>query len=401
MVKPMQVHWIWYSGRNISDRCKRMLLEYFRDAEEIYAASEEKLLQVPEMTEELCRELMDKDLTEAQRLENVSRRMHISLMTFADAKYPARLRSLHDAPVALYYQGVLPDWDHMPVIGIVGTRQATSYGCELAASMSSQIAACGGMVVSGGAKGIDTVALESALAAGGPVVAVLAGGLDRPYPASNIPLFRKICATGCLLSEYPPGTASNGWHFPIRNRIIAGISNGLLVVEAPAKSGALISARHALEQGRDVFSVPGSVTAPTCAGTNALLQEGARAVLSGWDVMKEYEMLYPDCVRRQDARGRVERPVQKVAQRPELPKTADKKSIDKLEKSTYSGGHTAKSALAAEEQTLVACVEAGASLMDEIIANSGLNAAEAKKILTRLALRKVLVLHPGGRVTLK
>lgn len=394
------MHWIWYSGRKLSEQCKRMLLEYFSDAEEIHASSEEKLRQVPNMTEQMMQTLMDKDLSEAMRLENLCRRMHISLLSFTDDQYPARLRTLHDAPVLLYYQGVLPDWNRMPIIGIVGTRQATSYGCDLAAAMSAQIAASGGMVVSGGAKGIDTVAMQSALAAGGPVVAVLAGGLDRPYPASNIPFFRKVCTTGCVLTEYPPGTPSNAWHFPIRNRIISGISNGLLVVEAPAKSGALISARHALEQGRDVFSVPGNVTSPTCAGTNALLQEGARAVLSGWDVMKEYQAQYPDRVQRRDIPGRVEQSVQNVAQKPQLPRQTDKKSIDKLEKSTYSGGHTARSALTEAEQSLVACVETGGSLTDEIIARSGMNAAEAKKLLTKLALKKVLVLHPGGRVTL-
>ena len=377
-----------------------MLLEYFRDAEDIYAASEQRLLQIPEMTDEILQSLLDKDLSQAQRTENLCRRMHISLLAFTDDAYPARLRSLHDAPVLLYYQGILPDWNNVPVVGIVGTRQATSYGCSLAASMSAQIAQCGGMVVSGGAKGIDTVALENALAAGGMVVAILAGGLDRPYPAANIPLFRRICMTGCLLSEYAPGVASNAWHFPIRNRIISGISNGLLVVEAPAKSGALISARHALEQGRDVFSVPGSITSTASAGTNALLQEGARAVLSGWDVMKEYVPLYPDKIRYQDVPERQERPTEKVAQKSRLPETTDKKSIDKLEKSTYSGAHTACTALTEQEKTLVGCIAAGGSLMDDIIAQSGMNAAEAKKILTRLALRKVLVLHPGGRVTL-
>lgn len=397
----MLCHWIWYGNREISDRCKRMLLEYFRDAEEIYTASEEALKNAPDMTEDVLRTLLDKDLTEARRLENLCRRMHIGLLTFADEKYPLRLRSLHDAPVLLYYQGMLPDWNSMPVIGIVGTRQATSYGVELAAAMSGQIAACGGMVVSGGAKGIDTVALESALMAGGSVVAVLAGGLDRLYPAVNIPLFHKISMQGCLISEYPPGTPANAWHFPIRNRIISGLSNGLLVVEAPAKSGALISARYAMEQGRDVFSVPGSITSPASAGTNALLREGARAVLSGWDVMKEYAGQYPDKVNRKNVVPQAERPLEKVAQKPQTPKPSDKKSIDKLDKSTYSGAHTAGAALTEPEKALVACIAAEGSLIDEIIASSGMNAAEAKKMLTKLALKKVLVLHPGGRVTLK
>lgn len=397
----MLEYWLWYAQRKMTSYQKRMLLEHFRDPEELYGAQEKTLRQMEGMTEEICETLMDKDLSQTRLLLRHCARAHIQILTFTDERYPERLRSLHDAPVLLYYQGVLPDWNNVPVIGIVGTRQSTSYGNQLASDMSAQIAACGGLVISGGAKGIDTIALESALSAGGVTVAVLAGGLDKYYPASNTPLFRRMCNTGCLITEYPPGTPSNSWQFPIRNRIISGIANGLLVVEAPAKSGALISARYAMEQGRDVFSVPGSVNMPTCEGTNALLQEGARAVLSGWDVMKEYETLYPDCVRRQSMPQRQPQTVPKVAQEVRYPDTTDKKPIDKAEKDAYSVVHTAKFTLTEQEQALVACVGREGGLVDEIIAASGLQAAEANKLLTRLALKKVLMLHPGGRVTLK
>ncbi len=397
----MLEYWLWYAQKKMTSYQKRMLLEHFRDPEELYGAQEKTLQQMEGMTEEICETLMDKDLSQARLLLRHCARAHIQILTFTDERYPERLRSLHDAPVVLYYQGMLPDWNHVPVIGIVGTRQSTSYGNQLASDMSAQIAACGGMVISGGAKGIDTIALESALSAGGVTVAVLAGGLDKYYPASNTPLFRRMCNTGCLITEYPPGTPSNSWQFPIRNRIISGIANGLLVVEAPAKSGALISARYAMEQGRDVFSVPGSVNMPTCEGTNALLQEGARAVLSGWDVMKEYETLYPDCVRCQSMPQRQPQTVPKVAQEVRYPDTTDKKPIDKAEKDAYSVVHTAKFTLTEQEQVIVACVGCEGGLVDEIIAASGLQAAEANKLLTRLALKKVLMLHPGGRVTLK
>ena len=396
----MLEYWLWYAQKNITSYQKRMLLEHFRDPEELYDAQEKTLQRIEGVTAEICEALMDKDLSQARLLMRHCARAHIQVLTFTDERYPERLRSLHDAPVVLYYQGMLPDWNNIPVIGIVGTRQSTSYGNKLAADMSAQIAACGGMVISGGAKGIDTIALESAMAAGGTTVAVLAGGLDKYYPASNTPLFRRMCNTGCLITEYPPDTPSNSWHFPIRNRIISGISNGLLVVEAPAKSGALITARHAMEQGRDVFSVPGSVTMPTCEGTNALLQEGARAVLSGWDVMKEYEALYPDRVCCQNTAQRKKNSVLQVAQTVTYPGSVDKKPIDNVPKGAYSVEHTAKFTLTEQEQALVACVGREGGLMDEIIAASGLQAAEANKLLTRLALKKVLVLHPGGRVTL-
>ena len=350
----MLEYWLWYAERKIASNQKRWLLEHFRDPEDLYGAEPRILQQLEGMTEEICEALMDKDLTRARLLVRHCARAHIQVLTFTDERYPERLRSLHDAPVVLYYQGVLPDWNNVPVIGIVGTRQSTSYGNQLASDMSAQIAASGGMVVSGGAKGIDTIALESALSAGGVTVAVLAGGLDKYYPASNTPLFRRMCNTGCLITEYPPGTPSASWNFPVRNRIISGISNGLLVVEAPAKSGALISARHALEQGRDVFSVPGSVTMPTCEGTNALLREGARAVLSGWDVMKEYETLYPHCVCRQELPQQPKNTTHQVAQPVSYPDAVDKKPIDNVEKSAYSVVHTANFTLTEQEQALVA-----------------------------------------------
>ena len=396
----MQEHWIWFAERKASAQQKRMLLEHFGSAETIYQAGEETLYRFADMTGEHGETLLDKDLDGARKILGKCRKMHIHVLTYGDEHYPPLLRSLHDAPVVLYYQGMLPQWDAQPAVGIVGTRKATPYGEEMAASLSGQIALCGGLVVSGGAQGIDTVALQSAMDTGNPVVAVLAGGLDRPYPAGNIPLFHKICLHGCIMSEYPPGTPSISWMFPQRNRIISGISSALLVVEAPARSGALISARHAMEQGRDVFTVPGNVNSLTCAGSNGLLQEGARAAMTGWDVMREYEMLYPERVSRRDAPKPEQKSLRPVAQRAAIPETPDKKGVDKKEKSTYSGVHITNAALSQEEQALVAAVGTGGGLTDEIIVRSGLNAAQAKKLLTRLALKKVLVLHPGGRVTL-
>lgn len=397
----MLEHWLWYAERKMSCHQKKCLLEHFRDPEELYRATEPALRQVEGLDERACSSLLDKDLTEARQLVNRCRRTHVQVLTYGDAQYPDRLRGIYDAPVVLYYQGILPAWNDMPFIGIVGTRQATAYGCEVAATLSAQIVDCGGAVISGGALGIDTVSMQAALEAGGTVVAVLAGGLDKYYPAANTSLFHKICAAGCLISEYPPGTASISRNFPARNRLITGIANGLLVVEAPLKSGAMISARHAIEQGREVFSVPGSVTMPTCAGTNALLQEGARAVLTGWDVVKEYEYLYPHTIQRRERPSPAERPQPKLAQQTQRPKIADKNPIDNRVESPYSVVHTEKPTLTEQEQKLIACIGSAGGWTDEIIALSGLNAAEAKKLLTRLALKNRLVLHPGGRVTLK
>ena len=148
--------------------------------------------------------------------------------------------------------------------------------------------------MSGGAAGVDTEAMKGALDAGFPTVGVLGCGVDITYPISNRRFFADVMKNGCLLSEYAPGTGVEKWHFPARNRIISGLSNGVLVVEAPEKSGALNTARHAFTQGRDLFVVPGNLGVDTCAGSNALLRECATAVFSGWAVMKAYADLYPE-----------------------------------------------------------------------------------------------------------
>ena len=258
----MLEHWIWFASlQGISRRQKLQLLERFSDPEALYYADETQTLsQLPDAVDNA---LSEKDLTAARQLVKQCADQHIHVLTYEDAAYPDRLRSIHNPPLVLYYKGRLPDFDLQPVIGVVGTRKASPYGKTNALDMSRELAACGALVVSGGAAGIDTEALKGALDADTAAVAVLGCGVDVVFPASNRKLFEKIVEQGCLLSEYPPGTEPRSWHFPERNRIISGLSNGVLVIEAPAKSGALITAREAMEQGRDVFAVPGNINIST------------------------------------------------------------------------------------------------------------------------------------------
>ena len=197
----------------------------------------------------------------------------IYVLTYQDAAYPNRLKHIPDPPLTLYYQGTLPDFDAEPAVAVVGTRRASAYGCLTARRMGYQIAKCGGLVVSGMAGGVDTLAMKGALLAEQPVVGVLGNGLDVVYPRSNRDLYQDVAWRGCLLSEFPPGTPPIGRNFPRRNRIISGLTCGVVVVEAPARSGALITAQLALDQGRDVFAVPGNVDAACSAGSNGLLRK--------------------------------------------------------------------------------------------------------------------------------
>lgn len=405
----MLIYWVWYAQLSgISLPQKLALLEHFRDPEEIYHLDRQVLEQIPGITKKHLEGLQNKDLSQAQAILAECEEKGIRILVYGEESYPNRLRNIYDPPLVLYVKGVLPDWEQMPVIGIVGTRKATPYGLNTALRFGRQIAACGALVVSGGAFGIDTMAMQGALDAGRPVVGVLGCGVDVVYPKSNQELFSLVTENGCLLSEYPPKTAPAHFHFPERNRIISGISNGLLVVEAPEKSGALITAERAMEQGRDIFAVPGNVDVPSCAGSNALLQEQAIAALSGWDVVKEYETLYPGKIHRVHAPVSISKTGQKVAQNPTIPVDREKnngknpiKSIDKDEKSTYSVFDTHNPALSEAEQAVLARIGQKSIAVDELIAMVEMPAGTVRSVLTKLALKRLVVNHPGGRVSRK
>lgn len=405
----MLIYWLWYAGlRGISLPHKLALLKYFADPEELYHTRQEVLQRIPGVTAQMIAALENKDMSEAERILQACEEKGIGIVVYAEQGYPSRLRNTYDPPIVLYFKGTLPDWENLPVVGIVGTRKATPYGMNTALRFGKQIAACGALVISGGASGIDTMAMQGAIDAGKPVIAVLGCGVDVVYPKSNRKLFSLVAENGCLLSEYPPKTQPAPWNFPERNRIISGISNGLLVVEAPSKSGALITAQRAMEQGRDVFSVPGNVDVEACTGSNALLQDGAIPALSGWDVVKEYEVLYPGAVRRRELPEQAAEEQLKVAQNPAIPVITettdlekDKKSIDKEQKSTYSVLDKQSPALSEAEQTILARIPQTPMTVDELIALSELPAGMVKSVLTKLALKRLVTNHPGGRVSRK
>lgn len=411
----MLIHWIWLATRpSFTDRQKIALLHTFSDAEDVFFASGEAYALVEGMTQEMADSLCDKDLSDAQEILDECVQKKIQICTYADAAYPARLKNIADPPVVLYYRGQLAGIDSQPAIAVVGTRKASAYGMTTASRMGYQIARCGGILVSGLASGIDTSAMKGALTAGGSIVGVLGCGIDVVYPASNRSLYLDTERNGCLISEFPPGAKPFGWHFPKRNRIMSGLSNGVLVVEAPADSGALITARLGLDQGRDVFVVPGNIDVETCQGSNALLRDGAIAVSSGWDVMSEYVHLYPGKVRNdnvtplQQVKEHKEETVLRVAQKSafSLKNTAsdkknEKKPIDKTQTPSYSDRQEIWSSLSQQEQALLMPLKQGECSADDLIAASGLPTGKVLAMLTMLQIRGVVQLLPGKRVVLK
>ena len=411
----MLIHWIWLATRKgLSDRVRKDLLEHFRDPEDMYFAAEDAFDHLEDLSREIRDALADKDLSEARQILDQCARGDIHILTYRDAAYPVRLKNIPDPPMVLYYRGNLPDCDASPLIGVVGTRKASAYGLGVAKRMGYQIAKCGGTVVSGMASGIDGAAMQAALTAGGAVIGVLGCGVDVVYPLSNQGLYADAERYGCLISEFPPGSAPEGWHFPKRNRIISGISCGVLVVEAPVGSGSLITARSAADQGRDVFVVPGNIDVPSFVGSNRLIREGASLVTTGWEIMEEYAAQYPDKIIREDAHTKQTADPDEVAKSAETggkkektekkqksPGVNEKKVIDNSGSAPYSDVNKPKPVLSETEQRIVDALTMEPRLVDDVIAETGLSAAGVLSALTMLEIRGIVLRHPGKRVSLK
>ncbi len=284
-------YWMWIQqavGQGSSAVPK--LLEAFSSPEEVYAAGRLELEHAGlsgKPLECLCRKSLDAMHRTAERCEKLG-----WILTPDDSGYPALLRQLYSPPLVLYGKGILPNLNTpaVPPIGIVGTRKSTTYGDRAAGGIAAGLAAVGSVVISGGATGIDCASHQGALYAGGRTVAVQACGLDVEYPVPNRHLRQRIVEEGgAVITEYLPGTRAFPNHFQVRNRLISGLSWGVCIVEAPERSGALITARHAREQGRDVFVVPGNITSAESQGSNELIKDGATLITRPSEILHDYQ----------------------------------------------------------------------------------------------------------------
>lgn len=291
-------YWIWLAEkRGVRRQTKLALTQRFETPEELYYAETDEVLLTEGITREEAAALEDKDLRRAEEILEVCERQDYRILTIADAAYPRRLRNIFDPPILLYCRGRLPLVDEEAAIAVVGTRSYTPYGALCAGKLGGQLAAGGAVIVTGLAHGIDSLAARAALRNGGRVLGVLGCGLDVVYPRGNEELYEDVAAAGALITEYAPGTLPLSGNFPVRNRVLSGLSVAVLVVEAPERSGALITANTALEQGRDVFAVPGPIDAPNSRGSNRLIRDGAGLVTCGWDILEGYRSRFPHRLR--------------------------------------------------------------------------------------------------------
>ncbi len=289
------IYWIWLSlkcGYDTPTFTK--LYSRFESVEDIFNATQEQLEQIDGLTKKQIELLLNKETESAYSVLNKCKRMNFGILPFNDELYPSRLRTIKNPPVILYYAGRLPEIDNEVCIATVGTRTPTPYGCRCAYEISYDLAVCGAVIVSGMAFGIDSICHRAALDAGGKTIAVFGCGLDIVYPKENKDLYKNLLAQGTIISEYVPGTKPTSYSFPQRNRIISGMSLGTLLVESKLKSGAMITASKTLEQGRDLFAIPGRVGEYNSMGPNSLIQNGAKSVSEAKDILKEYQFLYPE-----------------------------------------------------------------------------------------------------------
>lgn len=384
-------YWLWLSSLNgLRQETALKFVEAFGSVKQLYYADKRDLEQagITAATAKELNLLSNKNMKRAAEIEKRCEELGVRILCLMDAAYPERLRNIYNPPLVIYIKGNLPNVDETVCIGVVGTRKASSYGLETAERIGRELAEGGAAVITGIAEGIDTAAAKGALKAGGRVVAVLGTGPDIVYPAWNSRLQNTIAKVGAVVSEYPPGTRGSRMNFPMRNRIISGLSLGVAIVQAPEKSGALITAARAQEQGRDIFVVPGNVDDSSFFGSNALIRDGACLIRSGSDIIEEYKWRLPRKT------GKIEA----SAAGPD--DTSEKLYVDNKNSMEYIDLTEQLGSLSENELKTVGALTGGEYYSDELILKTGLPSNEVLAALTMLELKGYVKTLQDGRYKL-
>lgn len=390
----MLKYWVWLAELpRLKGPFRLALLRHFGSPEDIFFADREELLLAEDVPPGQAELALNRNLSAADRILADCQRLGQRILTIQDAEYPQRLRNIFDPPLVLYVKGRMPVMDEEAAIAVVGTRECTPYGTACGERLGRELAASGAVVVTGLARGVDSAAARGALRAGGSVVGVTGGGLDVVYPPENGDLYADVAARGVLLSEYPPGSPPDKAHFPVRNRIMSGLSVAALVVEAPGHSGALITARLALEQGREVYAVPGPIDAPDSVGCNRLIRDGAGLAAEGWDILRDFQERFPEKLR----------PARKLPAWTPLPtrRRAEprRKPAPEPEKAPALRA-VSREGLTDDQIALLGVLEPeGPVQVDDLIESTGIPARRVSSALTMLEIDGCVRQHDGKRYT--
>ncbi len=388
-------YWLWLSSAGLSPRAKTALIERYGDAGAVFHAPDGAFAGIRELSRAEAEVLERRDLSLACEIAEACERQQIHAVSLQDAAYPQRLRHILTPPVVLYVKGSLTLLGDRASIAVLGTRRGSIYGQRMSERLAGEIARCGGVVISLLTSEIERTAARAALRANGGVVGVL--GVPHEREAGR--LAAEIAQHGALVSEYPPFTRPLSSFFRDRNRVAAGLNAGVLVVEAPEKSGTQLFVAEAAEQGKEIFAVPGNADAENSAGTLRMIQEGAKLVTSGWEVLCEFEALYPDTVRF--IPSYVESvPEEKPAS--EAPAAAKKREepIDKPPEKAYIDLSKQLEGLSETQLRIVSAIDRQSKHIDDIIEETGLPTATVLAQLTVLEIKGFVRHEPGRRFTL-
>lgn len=401
-----EAYWIWvqqvfgYGSAKVAS-----IIDHFGSAEKFYRSYESNtnIVLTPSENRRL-KKINFKDIT---KLIEKCKKLGYDIITPEHERYPERLRNISNPPAAIYIKGDLPKIDQQVAVSIVGPRKPTEYGKKAAYSLAARLTKAGLLIISGGAVGIDSYAHRGALAVDGKTIAVLGCGINYPYLNENLKLREQIFKNGALISEFPPDYAASKYTFPIRNRIVSALSLGTVIIEAGIKSGALITARHAAEQGRDVFVIPGNPSSDEYKGSNQLIKDGAKPLLTAMDVIEEYIDIYPHKINLRNAFDIKDADmVLKLRQSLKADKSTNvktKKQKSKTASKTGSDGTKTLnkshdiSMLTEKAQILYKCINTKVIQPDELSVVCDLDGSELLSSITELELYGILRAVPGGR----
>ena len=397
-------YWLWLTERKgLAGQNGMRVLNHFGSPERIYFSDLEEYRMIEGLSEGTLRSLADKSLDSANRILGDCDRLGIRILTMQDSAYPERLAAIHQPPMVLYMKGRPITFDEEAAVAIVGTRDATAYGAWAATQLSMELTRSGAVIVSGMAEGIDAAAVRGALKAGGPVVSVLAGGIDVIYPREHERLYADVAVAGTLISEHPPGTPHLGSYFPVRNRIISGLSVGVIAVESKRYGGTLYTVGHALDQDREVFAVPGPIGAETSEGTNRLIQEGAaKLIMNAEDVICELIDRFPHKLRRKapvKTEVQPECPADAAADNKNAPEKSaqEKKVVDIQPEVEYIDWQDCKANMTDDQQVVFLALGEKLLRSDDLIELTQLPAQRVLSSLTILQIRGYVTEERGKR----
>lgn len=391
-------YWLWLQKALGAGAFIKEIIEDFGSVKNLYESNAIELRMSSALAPKQITRLEETSINAADEIIYTCEQNNWHIIDYDDEAYPQRLRDINNPPAVIYVDGQLPDIDSLVTVGIVGTRKASEYAVKVAHIMSRGIAEAGALVVSGGALGVDTAAHKGALLAKGKTVAVLGCGLGNSYLSENKSLRDVIKNNGALVTEYPPFTPASKFTFPMRNRIISGLSLGVLVVEAGVRSGSLITANYALEQGRDVFAIPASVLSLDFAGTNKLIDDGAMVVTKPEHIIAAYAEKF-DSVDLSKVRSVDELMNEDYDKGANINKEDDKASFDNIEQGRTARLERESKALALKGDAKLVYDALGSSFahLDEIIELTGLNGARVLSALTVLEVKGLAVSTSGRR----